>query len=290
LLGGLALGAQRILPLLQSLYSNFTSIRGGAESLLGVLELLDQPLPSYAGALEVDPIPFRTDINICNLSFRYVDHGELILRKINLKIAKGTRLGIMGETGSGKSTLLDILMGLLTATEGGIFVDGIRLDAKNNRNWQRRIAHVPQTIFLSDSTIAENIAFGVPKNEIDYRRVKLVAAAAKIADTIESLEIGYDTRVGESGVRLSGGQRQRIGIARALYKNANVIVLDEATSALDGNTENAVMDSISNLGRDITTITVAHRLSTLRRCNVVVELHQGSIARVGSFEEVIRHT
>ena len=196
-------------------------------------------------------------------------------------------MGFIGTTGSGKSTLLDIVMGLLTPESGYLRIDGVPVNELNRRSWQLCIAHVPQTVYLTDSSVAENIAFGVAPAEIDLERVRAAARQAQIADSIESWQNGYDTIVGERGTRLSGGQRQRIGIARALYKNADVFVFDEATSALDNETEQAVMEAINSLGLDITILIVAHRLTTLRGCDLVVELENGAIAKVGTHREMI---
>jgi len=178
-------------------------------------------------------------------------------------------------------------MGLLSASEGTMLIDGQPISDTNCRSWQAHIAHVPQSIFLADASIAENIAFGVQLDQIDMHRVLQAAERAQIANTIASWQLGYETIVGERGVRLSGGQRQRIGIARALYKAADVIVFDEATSALDGDTEHAVMNAIKQLGNELTILIVAHRLSTLSDCTHVVELSNGSINRIGSYQEII---
>jgi ATP-binding cassette subfamily B protein len=178
-------------------------------------------------------------------------------------------------------------MGLLLPTKGKFLVDGVLIDELNHRNWQSRIAHVPQTIFLADSSISENIAFGIPKDKINHDRVKVCAEMAQLSETIESWDMQYDSSVGERGVRISGGQRQRIAIARALYKEADVIVFDEATSALDNLTEKAVMNSIENLNPNITIIIVAHRLSTLRNCNEIIELKDGKIFRKGNYKDII---
>ena len=190
---------------------------------------------------------------------------------------KGARIGLAGRTGSGKSTLMDLVLGLLSPDRGCIFVDGFELTDANRSAWQARIAHVPQSIYLSDASVAENIAFGVPPNEIDRVRVAAAATQAELADVIEALPQGYETLVGERGVRLSGGQRQRVGIARALYKRADVLVFDEATSALDTETEAAVMQAIERLGRDLTIFIIAHRLSTLNGCDMVLTLEGGKI-------------
>jgi ATP-binding cassette subfamily B protein len=179
-------------------------------------------------------------------------------------------------------------MGLLQTSEGTLSVDGLPITRRNSRAWQAHIAHVPQFIFLADSTIAENIAFGVPYDDIDMARVRQAAQKAHIAETIESWSGQYKTLAGERGVKLSGGQRQRIGIARALYKNADIIVFDEATSALDNETEIAVMDSIKTLGNELTIIIVAHRLTTLKDCTQVIELTNGTITRIGSYSEIVK--
>lgn len=286
-LGALALGAQRMLPILQLCFASWSSLRGGQAALRDVLDLLDQPLPPYAGQPMPAPIPFRHDIRLNGLSFRYAADAPYVLKDIDLRIPKGSRIGFIGETGSGKSTMLDVIMGLLPPTDGTLEIDGQAVTAGNCRAWQAHLAHVPQVIFLADCTIAENIAFGVPKDRIDFDRVRRAARQAQIAETIESWEDQYDTVVGERGVRISGGQRQRLGIARALYKASDVIVFDEATSALDNSTEEAVMQAIESLGDDVTVMIVAHRLSTLRKCDQVVELRDGRIGRLGSYEEIV---
>jgi len=286
-LGALALGAQRLLPVLQQAYSSWSTMRGGQASLNDALILLDQPLPPHADEPLPSPISFQNAITLKQLTFRYVQEAPWVLRGLNLTIPKGGRMGFIGSTGSGKSTLLDIIMGLLLSTEGSLAIDGVDITPQNNRAWQAHIAHVPQTIFLADTTIAENIAFGVPPDQIDYARMRQAAQKAQIADTVESWEKQYNTFVGERGVRLSGGQRQRIGIARALYKQADVIVFDEATSSLDNETESAVMQAIEHLGSELTILIVAHRLSTLKNCTQVVELSEGRVKRIGTYQEIM---
>jgi ATP-binding cassette subfamily B protein len=286
-LGALALGAQRLLPVLQQAYSSWSSMSGGQVSLSDALELLDQPLPQHADEPLPVPMPFQQSITLNNLAFRYTSQSPWVLEGLNLTIPKGSRIGFMGTTGSGKSTLLDIIMGLLQPTAGSLAIDGVTITPQNYRAWQAHIAHVPQAIFLADTSIAENIAFGVPLDEIDHTRLRQAAQQAQIAKTIESWGMQYDTLVGERGIRLSGGQRQRIGIARALYKQANVIVFDEATSALDNDTERAVMKAIESLGDELTILIVAHRLSTLKNCTQIVELSDGQITRSGSYAEIV---
>ncbi|MEI8033223.1 MAG: ABC transporter ATP-binding protein [Chlorobiaceae bacterium] len=286
-LGALALGAQRLLPVLQLAYSSLSNIQGGQASLQDAIELLDQTLPDYADQPPSKPIPFSQKIELKNLSFRYTPQTPIVLDSLDLVINKGSRTGFIGVTGSGKSTLLDIIMGLLQPTSGTLELDGQVINSGNNRAWQRHIAHVPQAIFLSDSTIEENIAFGIPKGQIDHERVEQAARQAQIADIIESWPKKYKTFVGERGIRLSGGQRQRIGIARALYKQADVIIFDEATSALDNETEKAVMDAIEGLGKDLTILIIAHRLTTLKNCTEIVDLADGGIKRIGTYTEIV---
>lgn len=286
-LGALALGAQRLLPVLQQAYAAWSSIQGGQASLQDTLELLDQPLPDYADQPVAKPLSFRQQINLKQLSFRYSLQTPWVFENLNLSIAKGSRIGFIGTTGSGKSTLLDIVMGLLPPTEGTIEIDGQPITLGNHRAWQAHIAHVPQSIFLADSTLEENIAFGVPKDQIDHERVRQAARQAQIADIIETWPKQYQTFVGERGIRLSGGQRQRIGIARALYKQADVIIFDEATSALDSETEQAVMQAIEGLSEDLTILIIAHRLTTLKNCTQIVELCDGGIKRIGTYQDIV---
>ena len=287
IIGALALGAQRLLPLLQQLYVGVSAIRGSQASLKDTLDLLDQPILEHLDDPFPEPIPFQHSIKLNKLAFRYNTQTPWILKGLDLTIPRGSRVGFIGDTGSGKSTLFDIMMGLLQQTKGTMLIDDQPITKKNYRAWQAHIAHVPQVIFLSDASIAENIAFGVPLELIDFDRVREAAKKAKISQTVESWDKQYSTKVGERGVRLSGGQRQRIGIARALYKQADVIVLDEATSALDNDTESAVMESINSIDEEITVLIVAHRLSTLKGCCQIVELSSRVIKRIGTYKEII---
>ena len=287
ILGGFAIGALRILPILQQFYASWTSYKGGEQTCYDALELLDQPLPKYLNDNEnVNRILFNESITLKNICFRYSEKTPFILDDLNFKIEKGSCIGIIGTTGCGKSTLLDILMSLLYPTSGSIFVDKTEITAYNYRSWQMQIAHVPQSIFLSDSSIAENIAFGIPMKDIDISKVIDSAKRAKISSFIEDMPENYYTFVGERGVRLSGGQRQRIGIARALYKSANVLVLDEATSALDGETEIEIMNSLNDLNNSLTIFIVAHRLTTLKSCNKIIELEKGKIKNILTYDQL----
>jgi len=287
ILGALALGAQRLLPVLQQAYAAWSNIRSGQASLQDTLELLDQSLPDHANQPAAQALPFKHSISLKQLGFRYSPQTPDVLKQIDLTIIKGSRVGFIGTTGSGKSTLLDIVMGLLQPTVGSMEVDGQAVTLTNNRAWQAHIAHVPQTIFLADSTIEENIAFGIPQEQIDHKRVRVAAQQAQIADSINTWPKQYQTFVGERGIRLSGGQRQRIGIARALYKQANVIIFDEATSSLDNETEQAVMHAIKRLSKDLTLLIIAHRVTTLENCTQIVELRDGCIKRCGSYKDIV---
>jgi ATP-binding cassette, subfamily B, bacterial PglK len=287
MLGVLAVGAQKLLPLFQNIYSSWVQIVGVQSSLTDVLDLLEQSIPDYMEESSPGLVQFKNSIEINKLSFSYLAHDSEVLNDISFVIPKGGCIGIVGSTGSGKSTLLDILMGLLHPTKGALSVDGTSITKRNSRGWQAHISHVPQVIFLADSTIKENIAFGVPLEEIDMDRVYMAAQKAQISQTISSWDEQYDTNVGEYGVRLSGGQRQRIGIARALYKKADVIVLDEATSALDNSTESSVMETINNLSDEVTILIVAHRHTTLKNCTQLIELENGNIKNIGTYDEIV---
>jgi ATP-binding cassette subfamily B protein len=281
-IGALAFSAQRVLPMLQECYWAYTRLTGAHPTLISVLDLLEQPAPDENAATLVEPLPFCAALRLEHVGFRYGPAAPWVLRNVSLEIPRGARIGIVGASGCGKSTLLDLIIGLQQPTEGRLALDGVTLDDANRAGWRAHIAQVPQSIHLADCSIEENIAFGVPKRDIDPQRVREAARKARIAETVEAMPDGYLSRVGENGVRLSGGQRQRIGIARALYKRADVLVLDEATSALDNETESEVIDTIEALGREITVIMVAHRLTTLGRCDRIVRLAGG---RVESIQE-----
>ena len=287
ILGALAMGAQRLLPVLQQAYAAWSYILSGQASLNETLDLLDQPLKYDITKNTQSQLTFIKQIKFINVNFRYNDKTNWILKNIEFKISKGNRIGIIGSTGCGKSTLIDILMGLLTPTKGIIEIDDIILTDYNTRSWQAHIAHVPQSIYLSDSTIEENIAFGIPTENIDFNRVKYAAQQAQIVDYIEGLPEQYKTIVGERGMRLSGGQRQRIGIARALYKRADILIFDEATSALDNETELSVMESIEKLDNNLTIILIAHRISSLKNCSQILEIEDGCIKRIATYKEIL---
>ena len=287
LLGAVALGLQRLLPAAQLIYGSWSTIAGAQSSLQGVLDMLDEsPAEDDATEAATPALPFRTAFRLCDLSFGHTPGGRVLFERVDLTVAKGSHVGIVGVTGSGKTTLLDIVMGLLHPTTGHLEVDGVPVTAANRRAWQKHIAHVPQSVFLADASLMENIAFGIPTAQIDQERVRRAAAQAQLAELVESWPQGYETRLGERGVQLSGGQRQRIGIARALYKDADVIVFDEATSALDSETEKSVMSAIEGLSEGITILIIAHRLNTLSRCSDIIEVSNGQVRRRKSLDEL----
>ena len=275
-LGALALGAQRLLPLIQQIYQGWAFTMGNRQNLSDVVALLRRPVMAAADCAKA--LPFERGIVLDHVGYTYAQERKPALNDVCLQIPKGARVGIAGRTGSGKSTLVDLIIGLLEPASGQIRIDGVKLTAGNRSAWQKNIAHVPQAIFLADASVAENIAFGVKTRDIDHARVRRAAEQAELVEVIASLPEGYDTKVGERGIQLSGGQRQRIGIARALYKQASVLVFDEATSALDNETEAAVMKAIERLDSDLTILIIAHRLSTLAGCDMVMRLEAGQMA------------
>jgi ATP-binding cassette subfamily B protein len=288
-LGSLVLGAQRMLPQLQQVYQGWAAAHENRAILREVLTSLGRPVPNdalYTGPA-LPAAPEFPVIELRGVGFRYPSQQDSVLEAVSLSIPRGARVGFIGKTGSGKSTLIDLIMGLIDPVSGEIRVEGQPLSHANRRAWQKRLAHVPQFIYLADVSLAENIAFGAAPGAIDMARVKRAAAKAQLADFVETLPGQYQTSVGERGVRLSGGQRQRIGLARAFYKQADILVLDEATSALDNATEAAVMQAIDALGSGMTVLIIAHRLSTLRGCDQIIELGKNRVLRTGSYRDVV---
>jgi ABC-type multidrug transport system fused ATPase/permease subunit len=273
-LGALAMGAQRLLPAMQAVFGSYSAVAFNFYGLDRIVEVLTSEQAAVCPS-DVIASGVRQSVRFDNVVFQYAPEAPLVLRKLSFEIKRGERIGIIGATGSGKSTTMDLILGLLQPTNGQILIDGEPLVGDKVFAWQKSLSHVPQVIYLADASIAENIAFGLPKDKIDMDQVRKAAGLAQIAEHIETLEAGYETFVGERGIRLSGGQRQRIGIARALYKNATVLVFDEATSALDDETEAELMKAIDDLSTDLTVIMIAHRLSTVRRCDKILKLHKG---------------
>lgn len=279
ILGAFALGAQRMLPLIQQIYSNITAIKGTESILNDSLKILNQKFPDfYFNNQEI--LPFKNEIKFQDVSFGYENSNSLVFKKINFQIIKGSKIGIIGTTGSGKSTFVDLLMGLLSPNEGSISIDGHIINEKNVNSWMQNISHVPQFIFLSDSSLLSNIAFGQSEEDIDIERVKIVSKLANISHAIDELPNGYQTVVGEKGIQLSGGQLQRIAIARSLYNNRRILILDEATSSLDEETEASIMKTIYGLDNNITVIIISHRKSSLEGCDFIYELNKGKFTKV----------
>ncbi len=290
-----AFAAYRLMPALQGIFSGLTKIRFHRAALDELYEDLLSPNPedasggvSAANAAGDGALVLQSEIAINGISFHYAGGVQPVLRSVSLDIPKNGMVGFVGGTGSGKTTLVDIILGLLRPQQGSITVDGVPLTAANIGSWRRSVGYVPQHIFLCDASIRRNIALGVSNEAIDDAAVEHAARVAHLHEFVVQLPEGYETVVGERGVRLSGGQRQRIGIARALYHNPDVLIMDEATSALDGITEDRVMQAINNLAHQKTIILVAHRLSTVRECDRIYLFKHGELAAQGTYEELER--
>jgi ATP-binding cassette, subfamily B, bacterial PglK len=285
ILAAMALGGQRMLPALQMVYAGWSQLVGYRSILNDVLGLLMQPVIQRNHVRQ--PIAFQREVRFENVTFSYHPTAAPVLDALSMTIPRGAKVGLIGETGSGKSTLVDLFMGLLVPTSGRILLDEVPLDPETMRSWQERIAHVPQTIYLTDGSFAENIAWSEPTQDIDFERLVSAAQQAQIWTMIDQTPDGFDGRIGENGVRLSGGQRQRLAIARALYRRPDVLVFDEATSALDGDTEKAVIDTLAELGGDLTVLMIAHRFNSLRCCDVIFRLDKGRVVWSGSYESLM---
>jgi ABC-type branched-subunit amino acid transport system ATPase component len=278
----------RLMPTLQQIYASLTRIAFFGPSLDKLHNDLKNLKPfnknQHQGVLSLNKI-----IALKNIHYNYPNSSITSLNKINLTIHAKTSVGLVGPTGSGKTTIVDIILGLLEPQKGTLEIDGKVITNQNLKSWQRSIGYVPQHIYLSDDTVAANIAFGIEPRNINQEAVEKSAKISNLHNfIIDELPKQYQTTIGERGVKLSGGQRQRIGIARALYHNPQVLILDEATSALDNQTEKVVMDAINNLGKDITIIVIAHRLNTIKKCDKIFILEKGQLKNEGTFEELIK--
>jgi len=288
LLGVFAFAGQRLLPELSKLYQSFTQLNSAAAAV----ETVHRDLTANtAGALPRTapaPLGLGQALALEDVSYRYPNAAHAGLSQVSLIIPAGEKIGVVGSTGAGKTTLANILLGLLRPTEGRLTTDGRTITDDEIRAWQQTVGYVPQDIFLTDASVAENIALGLPPEEIDPERLRRAARIARIDDFVtEELDRGYNTLIGERGVRLSGGQRQRIGIARALYHDADLIVFDEATSALDNLTEAEVMGAIDALPGDKTVVMIAHRLSTVRRCDRIAVLDKGRLVGCDTWDALM---
>jgi ABC-type multidrug transport system fused ATPase/permease subunit len=286
-----AIGGYKLMPALQEVYKQIAAIKANVSALDSVIEGnsgISPDAPLFIDYGDEETIPFEKSLEIRALHYSYPNTDKPALDGINLKVEKNRTIGFVGGSGSGKTTTVDIILGLLHPQEGGIYIDDTLISDKLIRSWQRNIGYVPQQIFLSDDSIAANIAFGIPSDKIDHAEVERAARTANLHNFIvNELPDGYMTFVGEQGIRLSGGQRQRIGIARALYYDPDVLILDEATSALDNLTEKAVMDAVKKLGHKKTIIMVAHRLSTVQSCDKIFLFDSGKIIANGTYDELI---
>ena len=282
-LGSTAIALQKLLRSMQQIYFTLSILRGSNESLKSVLRTLEIDEERKFIKRDYLNLDFKKNIILKNVSFSYSSNLPNTLNNLNLKIEKGDVVGIIGQTGSGKSTMLDIIMGLLEPNKGKVLVDDIDINNKNKNvkeRWFKSIGHVSQSIFLKDASISENIALGETISELNFDKVFTSAEAARIKSFIDSLPDGFNTNIGDRGIKLSGGQKQRIAIARAIYKKSQLLVLDEATSALDNKIEQEVMDSINSLDKSITVIMIAHRISSLSNCNKILKLKNGKVYEV----------
>ncbi len=283
-----AFAGYRLLPALQRIYNDIIRIRFTIPALDSIYKDL-KSLKPYSLTNNKETLPLKEKIVLKNIYYNYPNSTRTALKDINFNIQARSTVGLVGATGSGKTTTVDIILGLLEAKQGALEVDGIIINKDNRRSWQRSIGYVPQHIFLSDDTIAANIAFGIDPKDINQSSVEYASKIANLHDfVIKELPKQYQTTIGEKGIRLSGGQRQRIGIARALYHNPQILILDEATSALDNLTEKAVMEAVHKLRKNITIIMIAHRLSTVKNCDNILYLEKGELKEQGTFDKLIQ--
>ncbi len=285
-----ALACFKLLPALQQIYSSITQIKGNAAAFEAVKEDLQRSNITESKLkekTEFSKLKFEQQIKLDNITFSYPSKENYALNNVSISIPINNVIGIVGSSGSGKSTLIDIIMGLLPPQSGRICIDDTPITKGNIRGWQNNLGFVPQSIFLSEGSVAENIAFGISSDEIDYNQVLKAIELAHLTELIEELPKGIHTKVGERGVQLSGGQRQRIGIARALYNQADVLMFDEATSALDGITEKIIMDAIHDFSGQKTIIMIAHRLKTVEKCDIIYLMEKGNVIDQGTYKELV---
>ena len=280
----------RLMPALQQIYASFTQLTFVGPSLEALSKDIKNLKP-FNSNQDQGVLSLNKEITLKNIHYNYPNTSRTALKNINLIIHAKTTIGLVGSTGSGKTTTLDIILGLLEAQKGVLEVDGQVITKKNLRSWQRSIGYVPQSIYLTDDTIAANIAIGQDPKDFNYENIQKSAKIANLHEFImDELSGQYESMIGENGVKLSGGQRQRLGIARALYHNPEVLILDEATSALDNETEKAVMEAVNNLDKDVTIIIIAHRLNTVQNCDIIFKLEKGQLIKKEKFSEIVDKT
>lgn len=284
-----ALAAFKLLPALQQIYSSVAQIKGNAAAFEAIKDDLAKSLANPQPIEQSNQpahLPLEKQISLNNITFSYPNKATLALDGVNMVIPKNSVIGLVGASGSGKSTAIDLLLGLLTPLKGELCIDDTLITADNKRTWQNSLGFVPQSIYLSEGSIAENVAFGLPAKSINIEQVNKALKLANLTELLEQLPEGINTKVGERGIQLSGGQRQRIGIARALYHEADVLVFDEATSALDGITERVIMDAIHDFSGQKTIIMIAHRLKTVQKCDIIYMMEQGKVIDQGTYEQL----
>jgi ATP-binding cassette, subfamily B, bacterial PglK len=278
----------KLMPALQNIYSSIVTVRFNIPALIILSDdLKGENLSIKLNIRELSEINFKESLDLKSVFFKYSQSNKYAIKNLSLSIKANSTIGIVGSTGAGKTTLVDLILGLLESNQGEINVDKKSINSKNMHLWQKKIAYMPQNVFLIDDTISANIAFGLSKNEIEFDKIVNAAKIANLHDFINTLDKGYDTSIGEQGIKLSGGERQRLGIARTIYNNPEIIVLDEGTSALDTVTEVAVMEAIKSLAKEKTIILIAHRLSTVKNCDIIYLMNNGEIEEYGSYDELI---
>ena len=285
-----ALANFKLLPAFQQIYVSLASIKGNIAAFESIQkDLIDSNNSHYSiTKSKQNYLSPKQQISLKNVSFTYPGKKEKTLNYVNMTISSNSTVGIVGSTGSGKSTIIDIILGLIKPDQGQLIIDDKIIDDKNRRLWQNTIGFVAQSIFLTEGSIAENVAFGIPDNDIDLDKVAKSLELADLIGFTKSLELGMHTKVGERGIRLSGGQRQRIGIARALYQQAEVLIFDEATSSLDGVTEKMIMNAIHDFSGKKTIVLIAHRLKTVQKCDEIFYLEKGRVIDTGTYDELIQ--
>lgn len=285
-----ALASFKLLPAFQQIYGSLATLKASIPAFESIQQdLIDSTqIQRTTLKLEKSNLHLKQQITFENVTFTYPGSREPVLKALNMSIPANSVVGIVGSSGAGKSTLIDILLSLIDPQQGHLKIDGVTVNGENRRSWQNTVGFVPQAIFLSEGTIAENVAFGIPENHIDLEKVQKALKLAHLTELVQGFEKGMNTTVGERGVQLSGGQRQRIGIARALYNEAKILVFDEATSSLDGITEKGIIDAIHDFSGKKTIIMIAHRIKTVQKCDQIFLVDKGQVVDQGTYQELMK--